>query len=223
MSLQPRRPHATDGFTLIELVVALVITAFLFAMGYGAVNQALAQTGGIEEQQARLLAVQSAFRFLAQDLQQVVPRPIRQPVGNGWQAAFQAGAASQINSGQALVTLTRTGWANPAGVQRPALQRVAYLLSEGTLRRDHWPVLDPTLATAPIERELLTKVKSVQLRYMDTNRQWIEQWPNPGLILPPPRVQPQPMNTMRAIPLAVEVTLELEDWGKLTRVFEIPQ
>src|SRR5687768_401831 len=169
-----------EGFTLVELLVAIFITTILFAMGYGAINQALANRGAIEEQQARLLAVQSTMRLLAQDFGQVVPRPVRQPIGSIWEEAFRAEPGSQ--SGQPVVILTRAGWANPAGVQRPALQRVAYVFENGVLRREHWPVLDITLANEPVKRELLTKVKSISLRFRDrSGQQWIDQWPDPTL------------------------------------------
>lgn len=212
------------GFTLVELLVALFITAILFAMGYGAVNQAMAQRGGIEEQNQRLLQVQTTMRLMAQDFEQAAPRPVREPVNEGWQPAFISQAAAQGDQQAALVTLTRAGWANPAGVQRATLQRVSYVLEEKTLHRDHSPVLDATLSNQLVKRELLTKVKSVKFRFMDGNRKWIEQWPAPTLVSRPAVAGPsQPGTRERARPLAVEVTLELEDWGKIMRIFEVVQ
>jgi type II secretion system protein J len=112
------------------------------------------------------------------------------------------------------VTLTRAGWANPAGIQRPALERVTYILENGTLRREHWPVLDAVMATTTVRRELLDKVKSVTVRYMDLSFNWREQWP-------PQALAGDPNANLRLRPIAVEVTLELEDWGKIVRVIEI--
>ena len=71
-------------------MVALFITAILFAMGYGAINQALTHRGAIEEQQARLLAVQTTMRVLAQDFGQLAARPVRDPIGDTWQPALLA-------------------------------------------------------------------------------------------------------------------------------------
>ena len=126
-----------------------------------------------------------------------------------------SGTSSIGASGAAsIVTLTRAGWANPAGIQRPALQRVTYILENGTLRREHWPVLDATLTTTTVRRELLDKVKSITLRYMDVSFQWRDQWPQQALA-------GDPTSNLRLRPIAVEVTLELEDWGKLVRVIEV--
>jgi general secretion pathway protein J len=111
------------------------------------------------------------------------------------------------------VVLTRAGWANPAGIQRPALERVSYRLEKGTLRRMHWPVLDATEATAPIPRDLLDHVKSLTFRYLTDARQWSDVWPPLGN---------NANLTLRLRPLAVEVTLELEDWGRIVRVIEVP-
>jgi len=197
------------GFTLIELLVAIFITAIVFAMGYGAVNQALANRAGLQERQARLLAVQTTMRIMAQDFGQLASRPVRDPTGDAWQPVMRSEQGATP-----FLTFTRAGWANPAGVQRPALQRVSYSLEDKTLRRAHWPVLDPLLATEPVRRDLLTGVRSVRFRYMDVARQWRDQWPAQGV--GDPRVQ------LRSRPVAVEVTLELEDWGKITRIFEVP-
>ena len=202
------------GFTLIELLVALFIAAIIFAMGYGAINQALKSHDTLKEQQARILDLQTAVRLMEQDLVQAAPRPVRQPIGSGEQGAF-IGAPPDT---QPLLVLTRAGWANPAGVQRPALQRVAYFLENKTLRREYWNVLDPTQTSTTVKRDLMQNVKSVALRYLDLNRQWQPQWPGPTSC-------PTCTGTDQALmsrPLAVEITLDTEDWGKIVRVIEVP-
>lgn len=198
------------GFTLIELMVALFITAIVFAMGYGAINQALTNRQALEEKQERLLSVQTTMRVLAQDFGQLASRPIRDPTGDSWQPVLRSGQTPQP-----YLTFTRGGWANPAGVQRPTLQRVSYVLEKNIFRREHTPVLDALLSSQLVKRELLTQVKSVTFRYMDVQRQWRDRWP-------PNAVPGDPNANLRSRPIAVEVTLELEDWGKLRRVFEVP-
>jgi general secretion pathway protein J len=201
------------GFTLIELMVALFIAALMFAMGYGALSQGLKNHETLKDQQARLLALQTTVRVLEQDFVQLTPRPVRQAVGDEpAQPALQSGAPGA----PPIVAFTRGGWANPAGVQRTGLERVAYVVEDGTLKREHWNVLDPTLASTPVTRDMLTHVKSFTLRYMDVNRVWQVQWPPPTVA----GVIAQESN-LRLRPIAVEITLETEDWGTIVRVIEI--
>ncbi len=217
-----RAPPSPDssrqaGFTLLELLVAMFIAAVIFAMGYAAVNQGLKTRSGLKEQQSQLLDLQTAVRVLEQDFVQLAPRGVRQPVGEGpLQGALLASTTSQtLSSGlQPLVALTRNGWANPAGLQRPTLQRVAYFFENGTLRREYWTVLDATQTSTTLKRDLLRHLKSVSLRFMDAGKNWQTQWP-------------AVTNTVgttdpRSRPIAVEITLETEDWGKVIRVLEIP-
>lgn len=201
------------GFTLLELLVAMFIAAVIFAMGYGAVNQALKSRTELQEQQTKLLEIQTAMRVLEQDFVQLEPRPVRQPVGDGYQPALQSNPATQP-----VVALTRGGWTNPTGLQRPGLQRVAYFFENGTLRREYWTVLDATQASTTIRRDLMTHLKSVSLRYMDLSKTWQEQWPPPNNTAG----QTNADMTLRSRPIAVEITLETEDWGKLVRIVEIP-
>jgi general secretion pathway protein J len=196
------------GFTLIELLVALFITAVIFAMGYGAINQAVEDRENLKVRQDRLTAVQKAVGILTRDFTQLAPRPVREAIGDGWQPSLRAEGGTTP-----LVEFTRAGWANPAGIQRASLQRVAYLLEDGKLRRQHWTVLDATLASRVVQRDLLDGVEAVSFRFMDEGRRWRTDWPieQPG----------NPRTALRMRPLAVEVTLELEDWGPLVRLIEV--
>jgi general secretion pathway protein J len=216
-------------FTLIELMVALFIAAVMFAIGYGAIKQALRSHESLKDEQAHLLELQTAVRVMEQDFLQLAPRPVRQPVGDepaqpalaanasGIQSALSS-SSSTTTGAPPIVAFTRAGWANPKGLQRTGLQRVAYFLENGTLRREHWSVLDPTLASTTTRRDLLRHVKAVTIRYMDVNHQWQDQWPpatNTTLV-------GQPQEAMlRLRPLAVEITLETEDWGKVVRIVEV--
>ena len=212
------RPARSAGFTLLELLVAMFIAAVIFAMGYGAINQAVKSRVELQEQQAKLLELQTAVRMIEQDFVQLAPRPIREPVGST--GTYQPALISSTTT-QPFVALTRNGWTNPTGLQRPGLQRVAYYFENGTLRRNYWTVLDPTQSSPTVSRELLTHLKSVSLRFLDrggaitgstTSQNWQPQWP-------PPNNANQ--NNDRYRPIAVEITLETEDWGKVVRVVEI--
>ena len=92
------------GFTLIELMVAVFITAIVLAMGYGAINQALNNHDALDARQERLLAVQTTMRLFAQDFTQLAPRPVRQPLGDGWLPALLAGTSTGTGMGLSSVS-----------------------------------------------------------------------------------------------------------------------
>ena len=220
------------GFTLIELLVALFIAALMFAMGYGAINQALQHRGSITRQQDNLVQLETTMRVIEQDFVQLAPRPVRDPGGDNYLACLQgqpmAGASGPADapdpaddsdsSGAApLVVLTRNGWSNPTGLPRSELERVAYVFDNGTLVREHWNVLDATLSSTPIKRNLLKHVRSVTFRYMSMTRSWVDTWPPSGA------TTNASDNFYRMRPMAVEVTLDTQQWGKVSRIFEIAQ
>ena len=99
----------------------------------------------------------------------------------------------------------------------PASQRQALELTRlYHLTVEYWPVLDPLLSTEPITKDLCTGVKSVTFRYMDVGRNWRDTWP------PATAVANAGQLNLRLRPVAIEVTLELNDWGKIVRVLEVP-
>jgi general secretion pathway protein J len=199
---------AGGGFTLLEVLVAVAIFTVIGVLAMGGYNQLVRQSEIVETGNARARAVQSAVQRMVLDFATLEPRPVREPIGETFQPALRADARNQQ-----LVDLTHSGWANPAGTPRSTLQRVSYRLDEdGRLLRDYWYVLDRPLSAAPVSVELLDKVESVRLRFMDSNRRWHEQWPPAGYSGP---------DSMRIRPIAVEITLELEDWGEIKRLVEV--
>ena len=222
LRLQPRRRPA--GFTLIELLVALLITAIMFAIGYTELDQALKSRREVDEQSARLIAIQQALRTIEQDFEQLQPRPVRNLLGDGYLPALTTtpevgngslGTNSNTEAPIPLVSFTRAGWTNPVGLQRSELQRVSYAIQNGALIRQYYPVLDATLEDAVISRTLLDHVQGFSLRFMDAGHNWQTQWPAAAVPGASPTAQ------LRTRPIAVEVTLQLADWGLIVRDIEV--
>jgi len=210
-------PPRAKGFTLLEVLVAIAIFAVIGVMALGGYNELAQQSERLTASMKRTRAVQMTMMRIAQDFAELEPRPVRAALGSNSEGALVADARSQ-----GLVEFTRAGWSNPAAIARSTLQRVAYRLDDGKLFREHWAVLDRTLATEPIQVEMLDQVRSLRLRYMDRNLAWSEQWPAsnaPGAPNTPGAAQPA---AAAERPIAIEVTLELEDWGTLVRLLEVP-
>ena len=204
-----RRHASVAGFTLIELLVAIVIFAIVGVLAMGGFNDLLSQRDRASQTMARARAVQRAVTRLAQDFEQLDPRPIRDATATTYNPAVY------FNSGEPnTVELTRAGWTNPAGVSRSTLQRVRYRFVDGKLYREYWTVLDRTLNNTPVQAEMLDRVTGFSLRFMDFNRQWQTTWPANS-------VGGIGISRARSLPLAVEITLVLEDWGEIKRVVEV--
>ncbi len=196
------------GFTLLELLVAMAIFAIIGTLALSGYTELQRQSEYAEQRLERVREVQRAMQTIAQDLGQLEPRPIREPLG-----ATVIPAVLASDSIDYIVQFTRAGWSNTAGLPRPTLQRVGYRLDGEGLWRDHWSVLDRTLVQEPIRVRLLPKVRTVRLRFMNASREWVERWP-PG--------DGNPVaGSERLRPAAVEITLDLEDWGEIRRVIEV--
>lgn len=191
----------------MEILVAVAIFVIVGAMAMGGYNELVKQSDIVEVSATRTRAVQTAIQRMTQDFSSIEPRPVREPVGDSTEPALRADASTER-----LADLTRSGWTNPAGVPRSTLQRVAYRLENGKLRRDYWVVLDRTLSGEPASAVLLDRVRTVGLRFMDGNQTWHEQWPPLGYSAP---------DAPRLRPIAVEITLDLEDWGRIQRLVEV--
>jgi general secretion pathway protein J len=205
------------GFTLIEVLIAMFIMAVIFAIGYRALNQAMKERDAINVSQQRVTEIQRGMRVVAQDFAQIEARAARDTQGGGnLQAALVADGRDNV-----LLTFSRAGWSNPAGLQRPAEQRVRYSFVDGSLVREHWVSVDPALNTEPRQRVVLTHIKSAEVRFLDpVTRNWRTDWPPVGASGPV-----GPMNVDEVLlprPLAIEFTVVFDDWGRVQRVFEIP-
>ncbi len=194
------------GFTLIELLVAMFLLAILGTAGFQMLFQITATRDRIELQSDRLSELQRTFYWLAEDITQIANRPIRSAVDLELPPL-------QLNlEGENLFEFTRAGWANPAAEVSPArsnLQRVAYGLDEDKLMRQYWYHLDPVDEAPSRRRQMLSGVESLDLRFLDKAGDWQDSWPPPDIEDP-------------GMPLAIEIKLELEDYGDITRVFALP-
>jgi len=236
------------GFTLVELLIALLILGIMSALGYGTYRAARISAERTEESLKRSREIEFGMRVLVMDFAQLVPRPVRDPLsqsdtrtpalrgsqGNGTSAGTGESSTSDSSSGGMhfdsgpgfqssfsgsssttslpLAELTRGGWSNTAGQQRSTLQRVSYALIDDVLKRSYTTALDTVQGTKPVVQDLLSGVKTIQFRYLDANQAWQNAWP-------PPTVQPP--DSWRARPIAVEVTIEFKDWGRIRRLIEV--
>lgn len=199
--------RAQRGFTLLEILVATVILAVMGVIAYRGIAEARVAVVNAEGHLDRLRDVQRAVQLVVADFRTATQRKVREPIGDGFRATLL-----RDPNGIALVELSRAGWSNGAGLPRGTAQRIVYRLEDGKLLREHWNVMDPTLATPLVKRELLEGVERVEVRYLTKGREWIAEWPQ--------------FNNTRDFgfyerPLAVEFTLVLEDYGEIRRLVEV--
>ncbi len=196
-----------QGFTLIEIMVAVAIFAVMSVIAWGALGRSLTDAEMLTDRMDRLQAIQRSVRFLASDISQAAPRPVRNELGD-----TQLPAMLSSISGDFALELTHGGWGNPAGLPRGSQQRSAYRLEEDKLVRYHWNVLDRTYSNEPVVTVLLDNVESLFFRFFDDSGANSESWPPQNAV---------GSTSTRVRPRAVEIVLSLGDVGEITRLVEV--
>ncbi|HSC16602.1 MAG TPA: type II secretion system minor pseudopilin GspJ [Gammaproteobacteria bacterium] len=200
------RRHSSRGFTLLELLVAVAILAIIGVIALVGLNRIIDQQALARERAERWQEIQLAIRLITQDLAQLHPRATREELGETYQPSLLADPSAQF-----ALEFSRGGWANPAGLPRGTVLRVAYNWEDDKLVRWHWAVMDRTLSTPPVRAEILDGVTNVEVRFLDRSGEWHLEWP------PLDRRGPQ---SLISEPRAVEFAIELTDLGRVFRLVE---
>ena len=145
--------RATSGFTLIEVLIALAITAFVSVVAYTSISAALAGVESLRENAGRTYDINRTWMIISRDLRQLVQRPVRDEFGQ--EEPILAGG----DLARFPLSFTRTGWHNPNRYPRSHMQRVNYRLEDEALWRDSYPVLDRAANTEPQTVKLLEGVE----------------------------------------------------------------
>jgi general secretion pathway protein J len=202
--------RAARGFTLIEVLLAMAITGLVAVMAYSGLSAATSAADRHGQMVRRLGELQTGVGWLVRDLRQIVNRPIVDASGELQPAIIGTELQDQ------LLELTHTGWDNPRGQRRAAVQRVRYRLDpDGNLWRDNWLALDRLDDEEQLQEvKLLTGVTRFKLQFLkrDTDvaapsplgGEWIDTWPE--------------TKGSNALPLAVQFDLDIEGIGTVHRV-----
>ena len=163
-----------QGFTLVEMLIALAIFGMLTAAGV----TLLTVTARTQQTSDRLLSELGEIRrlgaLLTADLAQAAPRPHRDRDGRPKRAFGGNGEPGQ------LMEFVRRGWDEGGGA---ALQRVEYRLRGDRLERLSYSQVDG--GGEAVVMVLLDGVEALRVRYRDDEGAWRERWdPSDGTRLP---------------------------------------
>lgn len=219
-------PPSQRGFTLLEVVVALVVSAIIGLMAFQALDGASRGAERTAEVLDEINRLDRAWQLISADLRHVVlPGANTVFVGESLKSAGE-------NAEQTILQFKRRGWTNFSNLPRSDLQLVSYRLAEGKLWRDFMPDLNRQIAEINIEDEgfqqlLLEDVKDVQLRFLHKgllglagkrvlegdkySDDWLPMWPDNSTA------------GAAGLPLAVEITIELTGVGTSVRLFALPE
>jgi general secretion pathway protein J len=192
--------RGSQGFTLVEVLIALAILSIAAALAYRGTAALVDGEVRLAAEAARWRTLDAVFARLEADVRQAQPRAVR--VGATREPAWFATPDARGNS---VIVFSRAGPefdADPGA----AGQRVGYRLREGALEVLYWPSLDREPGTKESSWQLVTGVAGFRVEHRSGSGQWIDAWPRAG--------EPE-------TPAALRVTVALESGEMIERWFAL--
>ncbi|MBW7469768.1 type II secretion system minor pseudopilin GspJ [Marinobacter sp. M216] len=204
-------PRSQQGFTLMEVLIAVTITAVIGLGVWQVISGVVTSRDRVNELAEDFDGLQRAMLLLERDITQIVNRSARDIYGD------YKPALTSREEDFALI-LTRQGWRNPLGTRRSGLQRAAWEFTGDELRRRYWPTVDQGQEDNSRDVLLLEDVLDFEVRFLNDERSWQPEWPTNEMMAGiNPGSRPE-----TPLPMGIEVTLEHERFGVLVRTFVLP-
>ncbi|SRR5579883_265378 len=203
------------GFTLMEVLIALMILAIIGAIMMRGLQSAIRSQERINQNAAKLAALQEGMTIMARDIEEIINRPIFTTNGSLLPAVIASNN---------YIEFTTIGLANPFGMyQRSSLQRIAYQCHDGTLFRLVWPTIDRMPGSSPDSYPLLTEVSDcrIQLYFNPTKQKQLvaNTVTKTGSTSP---TTASAINKPPPLPNAVQISFTIKGVGTVTRFVALP-
>jgi general secretion pathway protein J len=197
----------SQGFTLIEIIVAVAIFGMLSIGAYTVLDAGVRSQRQTEYRLEKLATLQRALQVIEKDLQMLSLRQVRDELGD--KIPLLRGQSD--SSGQAsFIEFTRSNWRNPAGLPRSNLQHVMYNFAQGKLIREHHIFLDQVSSSPKVTRLLLEDVKSMSISFLNKADGWSNTW---SMFATQPSDIP--------LPKAIKISMEVDSFGVIERLIVI--
>jgi general secretion pathway protein J len=171
--------RAARGFTLIEVMTALLVLSLLALMSYRGLGAVLDAREHVKQETDKWQHVAAFFARFERDVELAAPRTVR--TANGPAPAW-LGARAET----AKASLEFSRFASTEGVD--TARRIGYTLNEkNEIELWLWPGLDVAPDTQPARYPVLAGVKAFELQYLDPSLVWVDIWPRSTGDLPIPR------------------------------------
>ena len=160
------------GFTLVEVLISLFIFAIVSAGTLSAMFQTFAAKDRLDEASTELADIAAFRSILRADINALDLRPARDGVG-GTETTLVT------TDGDALLTFTRLGRANPSGAKRGQAERVRYVFRDGQFIRETLPHENPSQLNQWRSRVIMEKLNRVELTFLSRNNGFdveLENW-----------------------------------------------
>ncbi len=183
-----------QGFTLLEILIALAIFAVMSMMAYAGLAAVLDARASTVPRAQQLAQLQTTLYLLNEDLSQVINRPIRDQMGSS-EPAFSIGRGNEIF----VFTRTVPSWSTNSSENN--LLRVSYSLEKEALYRRVWTIPDRTQQTEYRRRKLLVTQGVTIKGFNPKTKSWGD--------------------IVGEIPLALDISFKLDGLGSVHRTFLI--
>lgn len=204
MNRQLKNYH--QGFTLIEILVAMAIFTLIGLASTGVLNSVINSDQLSTERFAKLEELQRAMLTIERDILQMVPRALRingEPTG-----VVVSGGEDILDSDTDGLGFVRTGWHNPQMLlPRSTLQAVGYRIQDQQLQRLYGNYVDNVIGYEPKVKILLSDIEDFRVSFLteieqlEEPEQWDDDYANANL------------------PIAISITLVSKTFGEIRREF----
>lgn len=158
------RRHRESGFTLVEMLIALFIFALISAGTMTALTGALSARAQVKIRLSDIADIEIMRALIKSDMRHMILRENRDSFGVKEPLILSGGYDDN------LITFTRSGRANPGGLQkRGDLQRVTYIFEQGALIRRALTVENPSQAAEPQDRILMAGLTDIEIEFISGN------------------------------------------------------
>lgn len=153
-----------QGFTLVEVLIAIAIFAFIGVASTAVLTTVLDSDKLSSSRFDKLQRLQRAITIIERDIEQAVPRAVR--VDGEASETVMRGGDPDDSEGLAIA-FVRGGWQNPQMMlPRSTLQSVAYRIRDGKLERLYTNYVDSVSGTEPKVRELLDNISEFKVQFI---------------------------------------------------------
>jgi general secretion pathway protein J len=215
-----------NGFTLIEVMIALFIFAILSILTMRGMQTTFAAKQKSRQALDRLAELEIAYSIIQRDIEQIINRNVLQPSG-GFKLALlvpidntaNEGLKASLNSesGYNRLEFTRTGIVNTLIDKKVSdLQRVAYFQKDKMIVRHSWRQIDPTPDTLVDKRRLLTNVERFEIFFVDQYGRKTDSWE-----MVPSKLATQSFQPVLELPRGIVFNFLIKDYGEIEWVFSL--